>query len=97
MEPRKTRIPAEAVDLYTRYIHGEVSRRDFFGGVSRSVRRHQPPQFLEPGSKVTGTHTGLPGDKSLTFMNFRELKRGMPQALVRDVPQRRGTISVHRH
>ncbi len=35
MEPRKTRIPAEAVDLYTRYIHGEVSRRDFFGGVSR--------------------------------------------------------------
>ena len=35
MEPRKTRIPAEAVDLYTRYIHGEVSRRDFFSGVSR--------------------------------------------------------------
>ena len=33
MEPQK--IPAEAVDLYTRYIHGEVSRRDFFGGVSR--------------------------------------------------------------
>ena len=35
MEATKTRIPAEAVDLYTRYIHGEVSRRDFFGGVSR--------------------------------------------------------------
>ncbi len=35
MEPKKTKIPAEAVDLYTRYIHGEVSRRDFFGGVSR--------------------------------------------------------------
>ena len=35
MEPRKTRIPAEAVDLYTRYVHGEVSRRDFFSGVSR--------------------------------------------------------------
>ncbi len=35
MEPKKIKIPAEAVDLYTRYIHGEVSRRDFFGGVSR--------------------------------------------------------------
>lgn len=35
MEATKTDIPAEAVDLYTRYIHGEVSRRDFFGGVSR--------------------------------------------------------------
>ena len=35
MEATKTKIPAEAVDLYTRYIHGEVSRRDFFGGVSR--------------------------------------------------------------
>jgi len=34
MEQRK-KIPAEAVDLYTRYIHGEVSRRDFFEGVKR--------------------------------------------------------------
>jgi carboxymethylenebutenolidase len=29
------KIPAEAVDLYTRYIHGEISRRDFFDGVQR--------------------------------------------------------------
>jgi carboxymethylenebutenolidase len=29
------KIPAEAVDLYTRYIHGEVSRRDFLSGVNR--------------------------------------------------------------
>jgi carboxymethylenebutenolidase len=35
MEPRKSKIPAEAVDLYTRYIHGEISRREFLGGVSR--------------------------------------------------------------
>src|SRR5580658_7390658 len=34
MEHRK-KIPAEAVDLYTRYIHGEISRRDFFSGVER--------------------------------------------------------------
>jgi carboxymethylenebutenolidase len=31
----KTRIPAEAVELYTRYIHGEISRRAFLGGVKR--------------------------------------------------------------
>src|SRR6266403_3959208 len=29
------KIPAEAVDLYTRYIHGEISRRDFFNRVQR--------------------------------------------------------------
>src|SRR5207253_8606719 len=32
---RTKKIPAEAVDLYTRYIHGEVSRRDFLDGVKR--------------------------------------------------------------
>ena len=32
---RKRKIPAEAVELYTRYIHGEVSRRDFFVEVKR--------------------------------------------------------------
>lgn len=32
---KKNKIPAEAVDLYTRYIHGEVSRRDFLSGVQR--------------------------------------------------------------
>src|SRR5580658_172651 len=34
MEHRK-KIPAEAVDLYMRFIHGEISRRDFFSGVER--------------------------------------------------------------
>ena len=29
----KKKIPAEAVDLYTRFIHGELSRRDFLAGV----------------------------------------------------------------
>src|ERR1700746_3701515 len=29
------KIPAEAVDLYTRFIHGEISRRDFFNAVER--------------------------------------------------------------
>jgi carboxymethylenebutenolidase len=31
----KTKIPAEAVDLYTRFIHGEVSRRDFLAGLKQ--------------------------------------------------------------
>jgi len=30
-----SKIPAEAVDLYTRFIHGEISRRDFLSGVER--------------------------------------------------------------
>jgi carboxymethylenebutenolidase len=34
MEQRK-KLPAEAVELYTRYIHGEISRRDFLNGVQR--------------------------------------------------------------
>ena len=32
---QKRKIPAEAVELYTRFIHGEISRRDFFSGVER--------------------------------------------------------------
>ena len=32
---QKRKIPAEAVDLYTQFIHGEISRRDFFSGVER--------------------------------------------------------------
>jgi carboxymethylenebutenolidase len=35
MEPRKPKIPAEAVQLYTRYIHGEISRRDFLSAINR--------------------------------------------------------------
>ena len=35
MEPRKPKIPAEAVQLYTRYIHGEISRRDFLSAANR--------------------------------------------------------------
>jgi carboxymethylenebutenolidase len=34
MEQRK-KIPAEAVELYTRFIHGEISRRTFFKEVQR--------------------------------------------------------------
>jgi carboxymethylenebutenolidase len=29
------KIPAEAVDLYSQFIHGEISRRDFLNGVER--------------------------------------------------------------
>ena len=34
-EQVKMKIPAEAVELYTRYIHGEISRRDFLDTVGR--------------------------------------------------------------
>ena len=29
------KIPAEAVDLYTRFIHGEITRRAFGDGVKK--------------------------------------------------------------
>src|SRR5258708_32935935 len=32
---QKRKIPAEAVELYTRFIHGEINRRDFFKEVQR--------------------------------------------------------------
>ena len=35
MGDNKMKIPAEAVDLYTRFIHGEIDRRAFARGVSR--------------------------------------------------------------
>ncbi len=35
MEQQKIKIPAEAVELYSRYIHGEIDRREFFEKVSR--------------------------------------------------------------
>ena len=35
MDPQRPKIPPEAVDLYTQFIHGEVNRRDFLSGVKR--------------------------------------------------------------
>jgi carboxymethylenebutenolidase len=35
MEPTKPKMPLEAVQLYNRFIHGEISRRDFMDGVQR--------------------------------------------------------------
>jgi carboxymethylenebutenolidase len=35
MANEKKKVPAEAVELYTRFIHGEITRRAFISGVSR--------------------------------------------------------------
>ena len=35
MNPQRPKIPPEAVDLYTQFIHGDVSRRDFLSGIKR--------------------------------------------------------------
>jgi carboxymethylenebutenolidase len=35
MDQDRKRIPAEAVDLYTQFIHGEISRRGFMDGLKR--------------------------------------------------------------
>ena len=35
MGQERKKIPAEAVDLYTRFIHGEIDRREFLDGVKK--------------------------------------------------------------
>ena len=40
----KKKIPAEAVELYTRFIHGEISRRAFVNGVKRLPSPASPPR-----------------------------------------------------
>src|ERR1700741_3130246 len=35
MEQERKKMPAEAVELYSRFIHGEIDRRDFHRGVER--------------------------------------------------------------
>ena len=35
MAPKRPKLPPEAIELYNRYIHGEISRRDFLSGVKR--------------------------------------------------------------
>ena len=35
MEPRKPKLPIEAVQLYNEFIHGHISRRDFFEGAKK--------------------------------------------------------------
>ncbi len=35
MEPTKPKLPAEAIQLYNLFIHGEISRRDFIEGIQR--------------------------------------------------------------
>ncbi|HEX4276305.1 MAG TPA: dienelactone hydrolase family protein [Bryobacteraceae bacterium] len=35
MEPTKSKLPREAIQLYNLYIHGEISRRDFAKGIQR--------------------------------------------------------------
>jgi len=32
VQPNRPKIPSEAIELYNRYIHGEISRRDFLEG-----------------------------------------------------------------
>jgi len=35
MEPKKSKLPGEAIALYNLFIHGEISRRDFMDGLQR--------------------------------------------------------------
>src|SRR6476659_8461441 len=35
MHPERPKLPTEAIELYNRYIHGEIGRRAFLDGVKR--------------------------------------------------------------
>src|SRR5438132_1256589 len=35
MEQPQAKVPAEAIELYNQFIHGEIERRDFLNGMSR--------------------------------------------------------------
>ena len=35
MEPKKPKLPGEAIQLYNLFIHGEISRREFVAGLQR--------------------------------------------------------------
>src|SRR5262245_66468716 len=35
MEPKKQKLPSEAIQLYNLFIHGEISRREFVAGLQR--------------------------------------------------------------
>jgi carboxymethylenebutenolidase len=48
--PERPKLPNEAIELYNRYIHGEISRRDFLDGAKR---------FAVGGLAVTAIVEGL--------------------------------------
>ena len=48
-------------------------------GQEASVHGHEAREFLEPGSKITAAHGGQPGDKSLSFIGFLELRPSGPR------------------
>src|SRR4051812_15429969 len=35
MEPTRPKVPSAAIELYNRFIHGEINRRDFMDGVQK--------------------------------------------------------------
>jgi carboxymethylenebutenolidase len=35
MEPTRPKLPSAAIELYTRFIHGDIDRRAFLEGVQK--------------------------------------------------------------
>ena len=69
MDPQRPKIPAEAVELYTQFIHGEVSRRDFLSGMKRfaigglttaAIVEALMPNYALGQQAVSYTHLTLP-------------------------------------
>ena len=58
----RKKMPAEAVDLYSQFIHGEIGRRDFLDGLKR---------FAIRGLSVTAMVVHMPLDALLLFKTAR--------------------------
>ncbi len=35
MSPTRPKIPADSIELYNKYVHGEIDRRDYLSGIKR--------------------------------------------------------------
>ena len=84
----RTKMPAEAVELYTRFIHGDISRRAFVNGVKR---------YAIAGMTVTASaprNSMLPCSARVSAARATSV-RAWRQPSVEDIANRLQTITNH--
>lgn len=106
----KKKVPAEAVDLYTRFIHGEVSRRTFLDGVkhyavagltaSAIVEALMPnyalgQQVSEDDNRITASYETLPSPDGHGFMRGLLVRPFSADSRTETPRQLPGIIVIH--
>ena len=107
---QKRKIPAEAVDLYTRFIHGEVSRRAFLNGVKRYavagltasaiVEALMPnyalgQQVSNDDDRITASYETLPSPNGHGFMRGYLVRPFSADSRTETPTQLPGVIVIH--